>query len=99
MVANASAIQSFYATIGEFVLFYNLVATVLAGGHRVDRPGYFMAPTLIENTRELDSSELFGPITTLHRVSGFDEAVELANATLYGLTAAIWTRSSKSFRR
>jgi aldehyde dehydrogenase (NAD+) len=68
-------------------------ATVLAGGHRVDRPGYFMAPTLIENTRELDASELFGPITTLHRVSGFDEALELANATPYGLTAAIWTRS------
>ena len=68
-------------------------ATVLAGGHRVDRPGFFMAPTLIENTRELDASELFGPITTLHRVSGFEEAVELANATPYGLTAAIWTRS------
>ncbi len=31
MVANAAAIQSFYATIGEFILFYNLVATVLAG--------------------------------------------------------------------
>jgi acyl-CoA reductase-like NAD-dependent aldehyde dehydrogenase len=68
-------------------------ATVLAGGHRIDRPGYFMAPTLIEGTRELDASELFGPITTLHRVGGFDEALELANATPYGLTAAIWTRS------
>ena len=68
-------------------------ATVLAGGHRVDRPGFFMAPTLIENTNELDANELFGPITTLHRVSGFDEAVELANATPYGLTAAIWTAS------
>jgi alpha-ketoglutaric semialdehyde dehydrogenase len=68
-------------------------ATVLAGGHRIDRPGYFMAPTLIEGTRELDASELFGPITTLHRVRGFDEALELANATPYGLTAAIWTRS------
>src|SRR5262249_46628459 len=56
-------------------------ATVLAGGHRVDRPGFFMAPTLIENTRELDASELFGPITTLHRVSGFEEAMELAGAT------------------
>jgi aldehyde dehydrogenase (NAD+) len=68
-------------------------ATVLAGGHRVDRPGFFMAPTLIENSNELDANELFGPITTLHRVSGFDEAVELANGTPYGLTAAIWTAS------
>ena len=68
-------------------------ATVLAGGHRIDRPGFFMAPTLIEDTRDLDATELFGPITTLHRVGGFDEAVQLANATPYGLTAAIWTRS------
>ena len=44
-------------------------------------------------SRELDATELFGPITTLHRVSGFDEAVELANASPYGLTAAIWTAS------
>src|SRR5918999_165689 len=40
-----------------------------------------------------DAKELFGPVTTLHRVSGFDEAVELANGTPYGLTAAIWTGS------
>jgi aldehyde dehydrogenase (NAD+) len=68
-------------------------ATVLAGGERLDRPGFFMAPTLIEGSRDLDANELFGPITTLHRVSGFDEAVEFANATPYGLTAAIWTAS------
>jgi alpha-ketoglutaric semialdehyde dehydrogenase len=68
-------------------------ATVLAGGHRLDRPGFYMAPTLVENSNELDANELFGPITTLHRVSGFDEAVELANGTPYGLTAAIWTGS------
>ena len=68
-------------------------AAVLAGGRRVDRPGFFMEPTLIENSRELDANELFGPITTLHRVSGFDEAVEVANSTPYGLTAAIWTAS------
>jgi aldehyde dehydrogenase (NAD+) len=68
-------------------------ATVLAGGHRVDRPGFFMAPTLIENTRELEASELFGPITTLHRVRDFEEALEVAGATPYGLTAAIWTQS------
>ena len=59
----------------------------------MERPGFFMEPTLIEGSRELDANELFGPITTLHRVSGFEEAVELANGTPYGLTAAIWTAS------
>jgi aldehyde dehydrogenase (NAD+) len=72
-------------------------ATILAGGHRLTGPGYdggyYMAPTLIEGTEELSASELFGPITTLHRVGGFDEALDLANASPYGLTAAIWTAS------
>src|SRR5699024_2670014 len=68
-------------------------ATILAGGERLDRPGYYMAPTLIEGTI---AEELFGPISTLHRVSGFEEALELANDTRYGLTAAIWTASVHS---
>jgi alpha-ketoglutaric semialdehyde dehydrogenase len=68
-------------------------AQVLTGGVRVDRPGYFVAPTLIAQSDELSRTELFGPITVLHRVRGFEEAVELANASPYGLTAAIWTAS------
>ncbi|WP_028062440.1 aldehyde dehydrogenase family protein [Solirubrobacter soli] len=65
-------------------------ATILAGGERIGDEGYYMAPTLIEGRID---NELFGPITTLHRVWSFDEAVELANDTPYGLTAAIWTAS------
>jgi acyl-CoA reductase-like NAD-dependent aldehyde dehydrogenase len=68
-------------------------AALLAGGEREDRPGYFLKPTLVENTDALTATELFGPITVLHRVGDFDEAVELANASPYGLTAAIWTAS------
>ena len=68
-------------------------ATILAGGHRLDQSGFYMAPTLIEGSDELSATELFGPITTLHRVAGFDQAVELANGSPYGLTAAIWTAS------
>jgi alpha-ketoglutaric semialdehyde dehydrogenase len=68
-------------------------ATILAGGERVPRRGYFMAPTLIEGSDALSATELFGPITTLHRVPDFDAAVRLANDSPYGLTAAIWTAS------
>jgi aldehyde dehydrogenase (NAD+) len=75
-------------------------ARVLAGGERLTGAehagGFFMAPTLVEGA-PLDSSiactELFGPIATLHRVAGFEEAIEAANASPYGLTAAIWTGS------
>jgi alpha-ketoglutaric semialdehyde dehydrogenase len=68
-------------------------ATLLAGGRRADRPGFHMEPTLIEGTDALTGTELFGPITVLHRVRDFGEAVDLANASPYGLTAAIWTAS------
>jgi alpha-ketoglutaric semialdehyde dehydrogenase len=75
-------------------------ATVLAGGERLSGPehagGYYVAPTLVEGAgldSEIACNELFGPIATLHRVRAFDEAVVAANASPYGLTAAIWTAS------
>jgi alpha-ketoglutaric semialdehyde dehydrogenase len=75
-------------------------ARILAGGNRLTGNefdgGFYMAPTVVEDTppdSEIASTELFGPIATLHRVADFDEAVDVANASSYGLTAAIWTRS------
>jgi alpha-ketoglutaric semialdehyde dehydrogenase len=71
-------------------------ATVLTGGERLDRPGFYMAPTIVEGVAadsEISCTELFGPITTLHRVDGFEPALAVANASPYGLTAAIWTSS------
>ena len=71
-------------------------ATVVTGGERLDLPGFFIAPTVVENAPldgGLASTELFGPIATLHRAGSFDEALSIANASPYGLTAAVWTRS------
>jgi aldehyde dehydrogenase (NAD+) len=75
-------------------------ATVVTGGQRLTGEeygnGYYMAPTIVEGVSESDEisgTELFGPITTLQRVADFEEALRLANASPYALTAAIWTRS------
>jgi len=75
-------------------------ATVLCGGRRLRGPGFdggcFLEPTLIEDVdRKADVScvELFGPVACLYRVGDFEEALELANDTEYGLTAAIHTRN------
>jgi len=75
-------------------------AAVIAGGMRLDgseyRAGHYMAPTVIENVHpdaELSQAELFGPITVLYRVPDLQTAIELANNSRYGLTAAIHTRS------
>ncbi|MGA9164857.1 MAG: FtsX-like permease family protein [Thiobacillus sp.] len=60
MVANASAIQSFYATIGEFILFYNLVATVLAGAIGFGVVYNSARISLSERGRELASLRVLG---------------------------------------
>jgi aldehyde dehydrogenase (NAD+) len=73
---------------------------VLAGGTRLSDPahagGCYMAPTVLEGVSpddEVSCQELFGPITALYRVAGFDEAIALANHSPYGLTACIHTTS------
>jgi aldehyde dehydrogenase (NAD+) len=71
-------------------------ATLLAGGERLDRPGWHVAPTVLEDVppdAEISRSELFGPVTVLYRVDDLEMAVELVNDSPYGLTAAIHTAS------
>jgi aldehyde dehydrogenase (NAD+) len=71
-------------------------ATMLTGGHRLERPGFYLAPTVVEDARpdsSISRTELFGPVTVLYRVSGLDEAIALVNDSPYGLTAAVHTAS------
>jgi len=71
-------------------------ANVIAGGVRVDRPGWWLAPTVVEDVAPaaaLSCSELFGPVTILYRVRNLDEAIGLVNDSPYGLTSAIHTSS------
>jgi acyl-CoA reductase-like NAD-dependent aldehyde dehydrogenase len=71
-------------------------ADVLTGGERIDRPGWWLSPTVVEHVpaaAELSRTELFGPVTILYRVRDLDEAIALVNDSPYGLTAAIHTAS------
>jgi len=71
-------------------------ATVLSGGERLDRPGWYFPPTVVENAAsdaEISRTELFGPLTALFRVGDLEEAISLVNGSAYGLTAAIHTAS------
>jgi aldehyde dehydrogenase (NAD+) len=69
---------------------------VATGGTRLDRPGWWLAPTVVEDVApdaDLSCSELFGPVTILYRVRNLDEAIALVNDSPYGLTSAIHTAS------
>jgi succinate-semialdehyde dehydrogenase/glutarate-semialdehyde dehydrogenase len=69
-------------------------ARLLAGGHKLDRPGNFYEPTALDNvdpSTPVSCEEIFGPVAMLFRVENIDEAISLANATTFGLGAAAWT--------
>jgi succinate-semialdehyde dehydrogenase/glutarate-semialdehyde dehydrogenase len=71
-----------------------LGARVLCGGAAPDRPGFYYPPTVLAAvTPEMRAfgEEVFGPVATLYRVSDIDEAINLANATEFGLGANAWT--------
>ena len=69
--------------------------TILCGGAALDRPGWFIAPTVIEGLGPdcaTNREEIFGPVATLQAFASDDEALALANASDYGLSASVWTR-------
>jgi succinate-semialdehyde dehydrogenase/glutarate-semialdehyde dehydrogenase len=77
-------------------------ARVLCGGQRPDRPGWWYPPTVVTDldpSMRMWSEEVFGPVAGLYRVGSFEEAVELANATRFGLGANAWTRDPDEQRR
>ena len=69
-------------------------ATALVGGHALDGPGFFYAPTVLSGVQPgmigFDQ-EIFGPVAVIAVASDRYEAVELANRSEFGLSAAVWT--------
>ncbi|MEA2239176.1 MAG: aminomuconate-semialdehyde/2-hydroxymuconate-6-semialdehyde dehydrogenase [Thermoanaerobaculia bacterium] len=81
--------------LGYIDLAKQEAGTIVAGGNRVDRPGYFVEPTIVTglgcDCRVLQE-EIFGPVVTITPFDGEEEAVRFANSTRYGLSATVWTR-------
>jgi acyl-CoA reductase-like NAD-dependent aldehyde dehydrogenase len=81
-----------YIDIGQ-----NEGATLRSGGKRscTDTGGYFVEPTIFDdvtNGMRIAQEEIFGPVLSTISFRGKDEAVSIANDTIYGLAAAVWTK-------
>ncbi len=77
-------------------------ARVLTGGRRLAGRGYFYQPTVLSDIPDrcpAYSEELFGPVASVFRFDSLDEAIELANATPYGLGASVWTTEGEEADR
>jgi succinate-semialdehyde dehydrogenase/glutarate-semialdehyde dehydrogenase len=69
-------------------------ADVLCGGKPADGPGWFYPPTVVAGVTpdmRVFHEEVFGPVATLHRVADLDGAIDVANATTFGLGSNAWT--------
>ncbi|MDP3653163.1 MAG: aldehyde dehydrogenase family protein [Rhodoferax sp.] len=70
-------------------------ATVALGGSRIPGKGMYIEPTVVAGvTREMAiaQEEVFGPVLAVLTFNTLDEAIALANSTLYGLSAAVWSQ-------
>lgn len=90
-VVSESALQGLLAQVEKAV---KAGATLVAGGRRIDRPGYFMEPTILADIAEdnpIFQEELFGPVLSYYVVDSEEEAIRVANATRFGLGSSVFS--------
>ncbi len=75
-------------------------ATVISGGERADlggdlAGGYYVQPTIFagDNAMRVFQEEIFGPVVSVASFTDYDDAIRIANDTLYGLGAGVWSRN------
>jgi succinate-semialdehyde dehydrogenase/glutarate-semialdehyde dehydrogenase len=88
---NAAAVNTVQELVDDAT---NAGARVLTGGKRLDGPGYFYPPTVIDQIpagARLLKEEVFGPVAPIIEFGSEDEGIELANATEYGLVSYLYT--------
>jgi len=77
-------------------------ARILCGGQAMDRPGYFIAPTIVTDIREgtrLVDEEPFGPVIPVLRFADGEEAVRRANDSRFGLSGSVWSADVERARK
>ncbi len=70
-------------------------ATLATGGHRLSGGGFYYEPTIfvdVDNSMRIAQEEIFGPVLVVIPFDSEEEAIRIANDTIYGLAGAVWTK-------
>ncbi|NOY76802.1 MAG: L-glutamate gamma-semialdehyde dehydrogenase [Calditrichaeota bacterium] len=89
-VINQAALEKvlYYVDIGK------KEGTLVYGGKKIDGNGFFVEPTIIKDVSRdsrVAQEEIFGPVLAVIKANDFDDAIDIANSTEYGLTGAVWS--------
>jgi 1-pyrroline-5-carboxylate dehydrogenase len=97
-VINAAAKKS----ISEYVEVGKKEGRLITGGGVAPGPGYFLQPTVIADVPpkgRIAQEEIFGPVLAVIKARDFEDALEIANNTEFGLTGAVYTRSREKLEK
>jgi 1-pyrroline-5-carboxylate dehydrogenase len=85
-----------FKTVLNYIAVGKKEGRLLTGGKALSEEGYFIAPTVfadIPAVARLSQEEIFGPVLALTKAKSFDDALEIANNTDFGLTGAVYTKT------
>jgi len=90
-------------TILEYIKIGNEEGKLLTGGNKVESlDGYFIEPTVfidIDEKARLAQEEIFGPVLAVIKATDYDQALDIANNTIYGLTGAVYSNNEEKLQR
>src|SRR5690625_5206612 len=94
--------QAAYDKISGYIEIGKEEGELLAGGDGDDSKGWFINPTVfadVDPKAKIMQEEIFGPVVALTSAKDFDEAIEIANNTDYGLTGAVITNNRENLEK
>ncbi len=94
--------QSAMKTILDYIEVGKKEGKLLTGGKRAPGDGYFIEPTVIADVdpkARLAQEEVFGPVLAVIKAKNYDNALEIANGTQFGLTGAVYSRNPEKIKK
>lgn len=97
-VINDAALQS----ISQYIDIGKKEGRLVTGGSRAREQGYFLNPTVIADVKpdaRIAQEEIFGPVLAVIKATDFDEALQIANNTEFGLTGSVYSKDERKLER
>ncbi len=89
-------------SILEYIKIGKKEGKLVSGGEKADGNGFFIQPTVIKDIKpmaRISQEEIFGPVLAILKAKDFDDALKIANNTIYGLTGAVYSKNKKKIEK